>query len=80
LDQLQKKEEPIMNVRKQRVRWASKQQYNQIPSHCPACNSPHVIGLELDFGTGQITQRKTCNDCRAKWIDYYKLIKYLKER
>ena len=37
---------------------------------CPKCNSDNIVGDDMD--PIDVTFFMTCENCRAKWIQYYK--------
>lgn len=41
---------------------------------CPFCGSTDIIGDEIDFDGGQLTQEVHCQECDEQWVDSYKLI------
>jgi len=42
-------------------------------SRCPQCHSNDIEGDDTNFDSGSVSQRVSCNNCRAQWYDVYAL-------
>lgn len=43
---------------------------------CPNCRGCDIEGAEVNIDGGSASQQVTCNECKATWLDVYKLIEY----
>lgn len=45
-------------------------------ARCPVCDSENILGCDTDINDGCVYQNIICNNCRAEWVDVYKLTGY----
>lgn len=59
-------------------KWKTQKEYKEAISHCPHCDSGDVTTEPPEVNDGEITQEMQCDDCRARWMDIYKFVRYMK--
>ena len=45
-------------------------------SHCPYCGNRNIVGDDMNFEGGAISQEIGCDACGAAWYDVYYLVGY----
>lgn len=48
------------------------QEYVEAPCQCPFCHSDTITGGPLLVESGEVYQEVSCDDCSAKWKDWFK--------